>query len=111
MKKYNLANETIADVLNHIPEGRKKAIKHDKLRKVTGLNDRMLRRAIEQLRAEYCIINNQDGKGYYRATTQAEAERYLRQEKARIKSLNKSLKGTRNFLKKLEGQTELDLRS
>lgn len=75
----------------------------------TGLTDRQVRRAIEYLRRDTCIINNQDGKGYYIADNRAEAERYLRQEQARAKSIYRRLKGTRKYIKSIEGQAELDI--
>lgn len=108
-KKLQLSSETVANVVNHLHKGRKRAITHKELMKVTGLGDRTLRRALEIARLEYCIINNQDGRGYYLASTKAEAERYDRQELARARAIHRRRRGTRLFLQKIEGQQELNV--
>ena len=82
-----VSTEAVANVVNCLKTGRKNAITHHDLMKKTGLNDRLLRKALEVARLDYCIINNQDGKGYYLAKTKAEAERYDRQEKARANAI------------------------
>lgn len=58
------------DILNYIPYGHENAVTRAELCERTGLSDRLVRRHIEVARIEgHPIINLQDGKGYYRATT------------------------------------------
>lgn len=107
--KYNVSKSDIAIVLNHIPEGRENAIKHDTLIAKTNMSDRRLRLVIEVARLEHCIINNQDGRGYYIAKNKDEAIRYQKQEENRAKSILKRLKGTKTFIKSIEGQQQLNV--
>lgn len=97
--KNNLLNINVCNVVNHLKVGRENAIKHDDLMRVTHMSDRLLRRALEVARLDHCIINNQDGRGYYLAETKEEAERYDKQEKARAKAIHRRRRGTRKFLK------------
>ena len=101
--------QDIAAVGTLLKKGSENAITTPDLMLKTGLSNRQVRKAIELLRRDTCIINNQDGRGYYIADNKAEAERYLKQEQARAKSIYRRLKGTRKYIKEIEGQEEFDL--
>lgn len=87
-------------VLDMIPFGRKNAISRENLCRATGMSDRAVREAISILRREHCILNNQDGNGYYRPFMQDEyyVEEFLKQESRRAKSIFWSLKGAKDWL-------------
>ena len=89
------------DIVDYIPFGRKNAITRTRLRIVTGLNDRQIRRMIAEARENTVILNMQDGKGYFRPLPEERhlVESYAKQETARLKSIGWSLKATRQMLK------------
>lgn len=101
--------ENIAAVSNLIGTGQENAITLTDLIIKTGLTERQIRKAIEIIRCECCIINNQDGRGYYLASNKQEAERYLKLETARAKTIFRRLKGTRKYLEEISGQEELNI--
>ena len=69
------------------------------LSKRFGVSERNIRLAVEELRTEYIIINDQDGKGYYLSNAPAVIQRYYWQEYSRAMSILKRLKPVRAFLK------------
>lgn len=76
------------DIVNHIPYGKENAIRRDKLCRFTGLGDRAMRKEIEAARHEgHIILNDQDGKGYYRSDDINEIERQYKQNRARARSI------------------------
>lgn len=80
------------NLLNLIPFGQANAITRRELCLLTGLTDREVRRQIQALRAGgEIIINNQDGRGYYRTDDPAEIERYYRQEYSRAVTIIKTV--------------------
>lgn len=91
------------NIVDYIPVGSVNAISRARLRQQTGLGDRMLREVIAQARRDTCICNNQDGSGYYMPESVTEAQRWLRQEENRLKSIGWSLKGTRTYIKSKVG--------
>ena len=91
--------EELAEVVNAIPVGKKNAISGIELRQTLEISDRKLRYLISLARREYCIINDQKGKGYYKPENKAEAEKWIKQETARAKSIFLGMKGARNYLK------------
>jgi biotin operon repressor len=86
-------------VLDAIPFGRDRAISREDLAAKTGLPDRVVRKAIEEIRRSHIILNDQDGKGYYRSYDLADIERNYRQERARALSILYRLKHMRTLLK------------
>jgi len=54
------------DIIDYIPQGRENAVTRAELCKRVGLPDRTVRELISQARRETCILNAQDGNGYYR---------------------------------------------
>lgn len=91
---------TDINIVDYIPVGKDNAVSRGYLVQVTGMTDRVMRDAIAEARKTHCIVNF--GGGYYVADTAEDAERFLRQEKARAISIFTSLKGTREYLKKCQ---------
>ena len=92
------------NIVDYIPRGKEHAISRQKLAEITGLNDSAMRKEIAKARRDTCIINFQNGKGYYRPTDKAEVERYIRQEEHRAKSIFYNLQGAKNYLNQMENQ-------
>lgn len=82
-----------------IPYGRENAISRKRLCEITGLKDRKLRDEIARLRRHHVIINDQDGRGYYRTDDKDEIARFVKQEEARLRSIGWSLRAARKMLK------------
>ena len=70
-------------VLDAIPFGKDRAVTREYLTAKTGLPDRQVRKAIEEIRRSHIVLNDQDGKGYYRSYDLDDIERFYRQERAR----------------------------
>ena len=85
-------------VLGMIPRGKQNAITRANLAAKVGLNDRTVRRIIERLRRDYIIVNDQDGRGYYRPGSQDDVRRYYGQEYARALAILQHLKVARGLL-------------
>lgn len=90
------------DIINYIPKGRNNAISRTSLRIQTGLSDRAMREEISQARRYNCIINLQNGAGYYIPDTDEEIQRFILQETRRAKSIFWCLKGAKKALKSLK---------
>ena len=74
------------DIKKYIPKGHENAVTIDTLMAMTGMSNRMVRRAIAE--SDAIILNMQDGKGYFRMNPRTKAERafaekYSAQEKSR----------------------------
>lgn len=74
------------DIKKYIPKGHENAVSIDTLMAMTGMSNRMVRRAIAE--SDAIILNMQDGKGYFRMNPRTKAERafaekYSAQEKSR----------------------------
>jgi len=95
------------NIVDYIPVGKENAITGERLRLLTGLTDRKIRNEIAIARRETCIINNQDGRGYYQPSNKDEVKRYIYQEEHRAKSILYSLNGAKKYYRELEGQTEI----
>lgn len=81
------------DIVDYIPRGRESAISRKDLCSVTGLPDRMVRRAMQHARLDHVIISSDSGDGYYRPTISdyPEVKGYLAREQARSISILKGL--------------------
>lgn len=97
------------NIIDYIPYGKENAITREQLSKVTGLPDRAMRKEIELARRDTCIINNQNGKGYYRPTDKAEVERYIKQEESRAKKIFMALGGARKYQEEMKGQIKFNV--
>ena len=84
----------IADL---IPQGKGNAITRQQLVKITGLTDREVRKEISLARFNEPILSTE--KGYYKPDTWVEVERWIAQEQARAKSIFRSMRGAREYLK------------
>ena len=100
--KLSPMTETIAKT---IPFGRDNAMPRHVLSNVLGLNDRMMRHALQVAREEGVIIlNQQDGRGYYQSSDLKELEAQYRQDTARAMSILKRRKALRDILKQMGGE-------
>ena len=92
--------ETIKTLAGLIPEGKENAISKRELMDVTGLGDRELRKAIEELRnTGMLIINLGDGNGYYISNDVMELRRQYQYDTSRAMAILKRRKYIRNYLK------------
>ena len=84
----------------YIPFGRENAITRQERCSLTKLSDRKVREQIEQARREgNIIINNQDGRGYYRTNDPDEIACQYRQQRRRELSSLAQQKHMRRLLK------------
>lgn len=92
------------NIIEYIPIGHDNAISRKQLCQLTGLPDRLMRKAIERARRDYAILNI-DGSGYFQPEEDESylVERWLRQERSRGKSVEQSMRGAEHFL---TGETE-----
>lgn len=87
-------------LVSYIPIGRDNAIRRDDLAWKMGLPDRSVRNAIEQARgAGMLIINDGDGRGYYRSDEVEDLVRQYRQDTRRALSILYRRKTIRRKLK------------
>lgn len=65
-----------------------------------NISDRQARLLLESARRKHCIINLQDGLGYYMPRPQDVhiVRRYIAQERARARSITSALRGARLWL-------------
>lgn len=78
------------------------------LQDFTSLNDRTVRKLIEQMREDgLCILS--DAKGYYLPSTEEELEKYIRKTEKTAKSLFRSLESAKRVLREIrnEGQEKM----
>ena len=87
--------------IDMIPVGRENAISRNELCIMTGMTDRQMRKAIHELRRNHCILNVQDGNGYFRPTVQEAplVRRFVLQERSRALSGLWASKGAKEWLK------------
>lgn len=90
-------------IYNNLGVGPKNAVSRKELCRRTGCGDRMLRRAIEDLRKDRVIITDDNGAGYYIPTTdasgKAQAAYWIARQSKRLKSIKKAMKGAERFVK------------
>lgn len=88
------------NITDFIPVGRQNAVTREKLRKLTGLNDRQIREMISQARRKTPIISL-DNKGYFIPSEdeKADVEKWIKQEEHRAKSIFWSMAGAKKFIK------------
>lgn len=83
-----------------VPFGRENAVTRRELAMRLGVSDRVMRRMIEDGRAEgLIIINDGTGRGYYQTNDLAEMERQYRQDTSRALAILKRRAPLRNALK------------
>lgn len=86
-------------VLDAIPFGKGQAVTREFLAAKTGLPDRAVRKAIEEIRRTHIVLNDQNGEGYYRSYDLGDIERNYRQERARALAVLYRLRPMRELLK------------
>lgn len=93
------------NIVDFIPRGHKNAVSRKDLCRRTGLNDRIIRKLIEEARRNTIIISNNDGSGYWifpDEPTETEKEmlrRYVKQQESRAKSIFYALYPARQMMK------------
>lgn len=93
------------NIVDYIPAGHKNAISRKNLCIATGLQDRLVRRLIEEARRETIIIANDDGSGYWLYPDNPTEEemfllsKYVKQQESRAKSIFYALYPARQMLK------------
>ena len=92
------------NIVDYIPTGKDQAISRRRLVRLTGLSDRKVRDAIAKARRHTCIINDQDGNGYYIPKHKSEVENYIKQETHRAEMIFYNLNGAKEFYNEMEGQ-------
>lgn len=95
----------VTNIVDLIPKGSANAISREALLNkctVFGLafNDRQMRKLIEEARAENCILNLSDGRGYFipDKNDQDKLRHYINQEHDRSISILRNLKMANNLL-------------
>lgn len=77
---------------------------------MTGLDDRVVRDAIQSIRKDYAVFIGATGKGYYipRVTREERktAERWILSQERRAASIKESERGAKIFMKKCDQQVE-----
>lgn len=88
------------NIIDYIPQGHENAITREQLVLITGLPDRTIRKLIEIAREQYCIINHQDGTGYFQPEPDDEksTKMWIHQEEARARRVLNGTKGAKDFL-------------
>ena len=97
-------------ILNSIQKGRENAITSRELQTICGCSERVLRDTIRQMRLEGTVVlSTTSGKGgYYLPADSTEAQRYLRQEEQRARSIFAGLKAARREAAKSDNQLTLE---
>lgn len=91
------------NIVDFIPVGRENVISRAELSRITGLEDRFVRKQISKAREHTCICNGQgENGGYYIPSTLADANKFYNQERKRALSILRCLRGTKNFIKETE---------
>lgn len=98
----NTYNQEVSNmILNTLKKGADNATRKEMLVTITGLNERTVRKIIADLRASGIpIISNTNKGGYYLPATQEEAQEYISSMENRAINTFKSVKATKEWLKK-----------
>ena len=98
-------------VLEHLGQGKDKAVSRTYLASLFGGDDRKMRRAIAYAKLKYSvnICNDQDGNGYFIGTTLDELLRQYYQAEARGKKILATLKALRRDIDELRNKDQLSL--
>ena len=99
---------TYSLVLSHFREGRENGIHLQELEKITGLDNRALRKVIEAIRRNgVCVCS--DENGYYLPANVDELERYIKRVSKTARSTFFTLQTARNELEKIQINKQLSL--
>lgn len=98
------------NILDYIPHGSENAVTRKQLGDLMGLSDREVRRMIKtSRRQENCILNMQNGDGYFQPDPQSAidimlARKWRNQERNRGKEVFHNLSSVQKFLIQAEGE-------
>jgi len=96
------------NILSFIRTGAENGIHLQELINLTGLKNRELRRSIEHFRRSGIVIIS-DKHGYYYPKSEAELRSYIKQEQARSRSINKTLRTAKKEYEKMtSGQVQIE---
>lgn len=102
------ANKLMTDaqerVLKSIPLGKDNAVTREELCNELKMSDRKVREIISELRQTELIMYDSGRAGYWKPTNREEVKAFLSQNIKRIKSLHRSCKLARQYLKNHEDQ-------
>ena len=93
--------EPYSTILSSIGKGSENARHKKQLVRLTGMNERALRKAVEHLRRQGIVIIS-DESGYYYPKTADELEDYVRTVSKRARSTFYTLKSARQMLKAMQ---------
>lgn len=102
-----MTDKTLQLICDNIAVGRENATSSKQLQQISGLSERELRKAIEQLRRSECVILS-NSKGYFFPENQAELRSFVKQEKSRALSILRTLKPAKKRLKEWELASEFE---
>ncbi len=98
---YYFETPPYCDILAAIGDGAENARHKSELIRLTGMQDRELRKTIEFLRRHGVVIIS-DSHGYYFPSNERELAAYVHQEEKRAKSVFGTLRYARQLLKKFQ---------
>ena len=106
-----MTTRDVAPRAEDIPIGREKAITREQLRLRWGCSDRIMRRAIADMRAEdngdgYIIVSYSSGKGYYRTSDPDEIRHFIAEQSRRARNTFLPIKKARRVLRDMEAKNE-----
>lgn len=89
------------ELLTYLNTGKANAVSRKTLTQLLGIQDRVVRRNIAELRAKGVpIASNTKTGGYYLPANEKEAEEYIHSMNSRAINTFKSIKATKEWLKK-----------
>lgn len=95
----------MVNIIDYIPFGKENAISRNELVRLTGLEDRAVRKLINKLRADgEIILSSSHRAGYWRSDNPVEIEQYLRECDSRCKKLAITNRKIRQRLYEMTGQ-------
>ena len=97
------------NVIDFIPVGNERPTTREELVNLTGLEDRAVRNAIQNLKRDYPIVNN--GNGYYIANDPDDPHlrAYIYKELSRIRAISKGLRRHKALYKTNKNQETMNL--
>lgn len=95
------------EVRSSLQKGKENAISRQRLKQITGMDDRTNRNIIKDLRIEGTpVISVSSEKGYWLPEKNAEVEHCIKETKHRIKELTLTVKGLEAWLKEHANDSE-----
>ena len=107
LKKHT--KEPYSRIIPLIGEGAEAGIHLCELVKMTGMEDRALRKSIEHLRRSGAVIASDADHGYYFPASVSELGAYVRKEEQRARSTFHTIKTARKLYKSIIKQTKEDV--